>query len=155
MQLFDTAIQTTRANTQSTLANLAESTGGALIANTNDFRTPLRKLAEDIETYYEISYNPDIKNYDGSFRKITINMSSSDFHVQSRSGYIALPPAMAANGDVLHAFEVPLLRALDSPALHATGSMARVEINGSMHFKLTRRIGMRRWPTCSQTIVFG
>ncbi len=116
-QLFDTAIQTTRANTQSTLANLAESTGGALIANTNDFRTPLRKLAEDIETYYEISYNPDIKNYDGSFRKITINMSSSDFRVQSRSGYIALPPAMAANGDVLHAFEVPLLRALDSPEL--------------------------------------
>ena len=116
-QLFDTAIQTTRANTQSTLANLAESTGGALIANTNDFRTPLRKLAEDIETYYEISYNPDIKNYDGSFRKITINMSSSDLRVQSRSGYIALPPAMAANGDVLHAFEVPLLRALDSPEL--------------------------------------
>jgi VWFA-related protein len=113
--LFDTAIQTTRANTQNTLANLAESTGGALIANTNDFRTPLRKLAEDIQTYYEISYNPDIKIYDGSFRKITINMNSSDLRVQSRSGYIALPPAIAANGSVLHAFEVPLLTALESP----------------------------------------
>ncbi|PYU95129.1 MAG: hypothetical protein DMG25_05185 [Acidobacteria bacterium] len=116
-QLFDTAIQTTRANTQSTLANLAESTGGVLIANTNDFRTPLRKLAEDIQTYYEITYNPDIKNYDGSFRKISINMSSSELRVQSRSGYIALPPALAANGNVLHAFEVPLLMALDSPEL--------------------------------------
>ena len=116
-QLFDTAIQTTRANTQSTLANLAESTGGVLIANTNDFRTPLRKLAEDIQTYYEITYNPDIKNYDGSFRKISINMSSSELRVQSRSGYIALPPALAANGNVLHAFEVPLLMALDSHEL--------------------------------------
>ena len=116
-QLFDTAIQTTRANTQSTLANLAESTGGVLIANTNDFHSPLRKLAEDIQTYYEITYNPDIKNYDGSFRKISINMSSSELRVQSRSGYIALPPALAANGNVLHAFEVPLLMALDSPEL--------------------------------------
>ena len=116
-QLFDTAIQTRRANTQSTLANLAESTGGVLIANTNDFHSPLRKLAEDIQTYYEITYNPDIKNYNGSFRKISINMSSSELRVQSRSGYIALPPALAANGNVLHAFEVPLLMALDSPEL--------------------------------------
>src|SRR6184192_1209321 len=91
-QLFDTAIQTTRANTQSTLANLAESTGGALIANTNDFHSPLRKLAEDIQTYYEIGYVPEIKSYDGSFRKIAIKMNSGDLRVQSRSGYIALPP---------------------------------------------------------------
>ncbi|HEV2349831.1 MAG TPA: VWA domain-containing protein [Terriglobia bacterium] len=116
-QLFDTAVQTTRSNTQNTLADLSESTGGFLIANVNDFRTPLRKLAEDIQTYYEITYNPNIKKYDGSFRKIAINMSSSDLRVQSRSGYIALPPSMMANGTVLHAYEVPLLTALDSPEL--------------------------------------
>ena len=46
-KLFDTSIESTRANTQNTLANLAESTGGMLIANTNDMGTPLHKLAED------------------------------------------------------------------------------------------------------------
>src|SRR5215472_9698339 len=107
--LIDTSIDSTRANTQNTLANLAESTGGALIANTNDLRAPLHKLAEDIQTYYEISYNPEIKTYDGSFRKITIKMASSDLRVQARSGYIALPPALAAKGTVLGSFEVPLL----------------------------------------------
>lgn len=113
-QLFDTGIQSTRANTQNTLANLAESTGGVLIANTNDLRGPLHKLAEDIQTYYEISYAPEIKNYDGSFHKISIKLSSSELVVQSRSGYIALPPALATAGNVLHPYEIPLMEALSS-----------------------------------------
>ncbi len=95
-KLFDTSIESTRGNTQNTMANLAESTGGVLIANTNDLGTPLHKLSEDIQTYYEIGYAPDIKAYDGSFRKISIKMNSSDLRVQSRSGYVALPPALAA-----------------------------------------------------------
>ena len=114
-KVFDTAIESTRANTQNTLASLAESTGGALIANTNDFKGPLRKLEEDIVTYYEITYSPGIKTYDGSFRKVAVKMNSNDLHVQTRSGYIALPPSIAAKGANLYAFEVPLLAALDSP----------------------------------------
>jgi VWFA-related protein len=136
--LIDTSINSTRANSQTALGELAESTGGALIANTNDLRTPLHKLAEDIQTYYEITYNPEIKTYDGSFRKITIKMSSSDLRVQSRSGYIALPPAMA-KGSVLRAFEVPLLTALDAPELpEAFGYEAT-----AMHFR-----GLQGEPVC-------
>jgi hypothetical protein len=40
--------RSTRANYQTTLTNLAETTGGFLIANNNDLRGPVRKLAEDI-----------------------------------------------------------------------------------------------------------
>lgn len=113
-KVFDTSIQSTRANTQNTLASLAESTGGTLIANTNDFRGPLRRLAEDLLSYYEITYAPEIKSYDGSFRRISIRLNSSDLRVQTRSGYIALPPAVSAKGAVLRAYEVPLLAALDA-----------------------------------------
>src|SRR5207245_1462430 len=130
-KIFDTGIESTRANTQNTLANLAESTGGMLIANTNDLGTPLHKLAEDIQTYYEIGYTPEIKSYDGSFRKIAIKMNSSDLHVQSRSGYIALPPALAGQGSVLRAYEVPLLTALSSQALHQTFAYQSMP----MHFR--------------------
>src|SRR5260370_902725 len=119
-KVFDTAIESTRANPQNTLANLAESTGGMLIANTNDLGTPLHKLAEDIQTYYEIGYAPQIKSYDGSFRKIAIKMSSSDLRVQSRSGYVALPPGLASQGSVLKAYEVRLLTALSSAELPKT-----------------------------------
>jgi VWFA-related protein len=136
--LIDTAIGSTRANPQTALEELAESTGGALIANTNDLRGPLHKLAEDIQTYYEISYNPEIKTYDGSFRKITIKLASSDLRVQSRSGYIALPPALA-KGSVLRAFEVPLLTALDSPELPKAFSYEAT----AMHFR-----GRQGEPVC-------
>lgn len=134
-QLFDTGVRSTRANTQSTLADLASSTGGVLIANTNDLRNPLRKLAEDIETYYEISYSPGISNYDGSFHHVAVKTTLADLHVQSRSGYFALPPALAAGGGVLHAYEVPLLAALGSSeppqtfAFHAEG----LHYRGSHH----------------------
>jgi len=136
--LIDTSINSTRANSQTALGELAESTGGALIANTNDLRAPLRRLAEDIQTYYEITYNPEIKTYDGSFRKIMIKMSSSDLHVQSRSGYIALPPALA-RGSVLRAFEVPLLTALNAPELPNAFSYAAA----AMHFR-----GLQGEPVC-------
>jgi VWFA-related protein len=138
--LFDTAVNTTRANSQNTLSDLAESTGGVLIANTNDFRTPLRKLAEDIQTYYEITYDPKIQTFDGSFRKISINMSSNDLRVQSRSGYIALPPSMTANGAVLASYEVPLLTALNAPQPpKAFGFEA-----AAMHFR-----GEKNQPVCN------
>jgi len=116
--LIDSTIMSIRANSQSALGTLADSTGGALIANTNDLRSPLHRLAEDIQTYYEITYDPAIKTYDGSFRKITVNMSSRDLRVQSRSGYFALPPIANGQGAVLHAYEVPLLAALSSTDLH-------------------------------------
>src|SRR5581483_11801145 len=71
-QSADTAIEAGRANVQNTLAILADSTGGFLIANTNDFTGKLKRLTEDIETYYEISYDPQIQKYDGSFRKVSV-----------------------------------------------------------------------------------
>ena len=113
--VIDSSIESIRANSQSALGTLADSTGGALIANTNDLRGPLHRPAEDIQTYYEISYDPAIKTYDGSFRKITVNLSSRDLRVQSRSGYFALPPRLVGQGTVLHPYEVPLLAALSSP----------------------------------------
>ena len=141
-ELANTTVESTRANTQSALGALADSTGGALIANTNDLRGPLHKLAEDIQTYYEISYNPEIKTYDGSFRRITIKMTSSDLRVQSRSGYIALPPALAI-GNVLRAFEVPLLTALDSSELPKAFGFEST----AMHFR-----GRQGEPVCELVI---
>lgn len=139
---IDTAIASTRANTQTALAELAESTGGTLIANTNDLRGPLRKLAEDIQTYYELSYNPEIKTYDGSFRKITVKVTPSDLLVQSRSGYLALPPALAKGG-VLRAFEVPLLTALDSPEVPKSFAYEAT----AMHFR-----GKQGQPVCDLVV---
>ncbi len=116
-KVFDTAVESSRANTQVTLSDLSESTGGFLIANSNDLKGPLRRLNEDIETYYEISYSPEIQKYDGSFRKVVVKTARTDLRIQSRSGYFALPPSMVGNGNVIAGYEVPLLKAFESSPL--------------------------------------
>jgi len=116
-RLMDTVVQSTRSNYQMTLTHLANSTGGFFIANTNDLRASLHRLSEDIEDYYEISYEPGITKYDGAFHKVTIKALSGDWHLQSRSRYSALPLSMGAGGNTLLPYEVALLAALNSPEL--------------------------------------
>ncbi len=96
----DMAYEAGSKDTQNNLAMLAEQTGGALIANTNDFRAPIRRAVEDAESYYEITYNPEIQKYDGSFRKISVRTDVKEARVQTRAGYFALPPNLT-QGQVL------------------------------------------------------
>ena len=134
----DNAINANRSNLQDTLAILADETGGFLTANTNDFRTPLERIAEEIETYYELTYRPHIDTYDGKFRQISVKVNPSNLRVQSRAGYFALPPDMLkASG--LNTYEVPLLRALT----HVVPNKALPFESGGMHFR-----GDDRMETC-------
>ena len=97
------------------IRNLAEATGGFLIGESNDLRTPLRHVNEEISSYYELSYNPHIDNYDGSFRKLKVNAERKDLRIYARNGYFALPPEARAAG--LETFELPLLKAISDGKL--------------------------------------
>lgn len=112
----DRAFEAGSKDTQNVILMLSEQTGGKLIANSNDFRAPIRQVVEDAESYYEITYSPEIQKYDGSFRKIAVKTDLKDVKVQTRSGYFALPPNMTM-GQVLASYEVPLLQALDEKPL--------------------------------------
>jgi len=112
----DAALDAGKSDTQLTIKMLAEQTGGVLIANTNDFKTPIRKITEDVQSYYEITYDPQIVKYDGAFRKVFVKTDMADLKVQSRAGYFALPPNVT-QGAVLATYEVPLLQALDTQPL--------------------------------------
>ena len=108
-QVFDRARDATMANPQVKLEELAKETGGTFVANTNDLKGPVRKITEEINTYYEITYTPVIDKYDGHFRKIAVSVSRPDMKVQTRSGYYVLP---AIQGQDLLPYEVPMLSAL-------------------------------------------
>src|SRR5215469_7436701 len=103
-----------RANPLLWLRDLAQQTGGVTIAETNDYRAPLRRAMEEVRTYYEASYAPHITVYDGKFRKISIRVDRPDVVVHTRSGYFALP--QIKGGQQLYAYEMPLLNALNAPA---------------------------------------
>ncbi|HBY63002.1 MAG TPA: hypothetical protein DEH78_24540, partial [Solibacterales bacterium] len=97
-QAADTAENAMRNNVQLYLRDLAESTGGFLIADTNDFRKPVGQVAEEVNAYYEIAYAPGIDNYDGRFRKTEVKLKTANHVVHARTGYFALPPDVRASG---------------------------------------------------------
>jgi VWFA-related protein len=112
MKSSDNAEAAGRSNVQLPIRDLAEATGGFLIGDSNDLRTPLRHVNEEIASYYELTYNPHIDNYDGSFRKLKLDSDRKNLVLQARNGYFALPPEARAEG--LQAFEIPLLKAISS-----------------------------------------
>jgi VWFA-related protein len=127
----DAAMDAGKSDTQLTLKMLAEQTGGALIANTNDFRTPIKRITEDVQSYYEVTYDPQIQKYDGAFRKVLVKLDIADLRVQSRAGYFALPPNLAQGGPLLATYEVPLLQALDTEPLKQDFAFQ----SAAMHFR--------------------
>jgi len=87
----DTLSAVRTSDTQSSLRALAEGTGGFLIANTNDFRKSFQQLTDDLDTHYEVVYSPTSTKFDGRLRKIEVKLARSDWQVESRTGYFALP----------------------------------------------------------------
>jgi VWFA-related protein len=112
MQMTDTGLDSLTLNLQQTLSDLAEGTGGFLVANANDFGSALDRLTSDIGSYYEIQYSPAVVSFDGGFRRITVKVARKDVVLQSRQGYFALPPS----DHVILPYEMPLFMALSAPA---------------------------------------
>lgn len=65
-QAGETVEESLRVNTQGTLGDLAEGTGGFLIANSNDMKAGMEKVAGDIVGYYEVVYAPARVEADGA-----------------------------------------------------------------------------------------
>src|SRR5579871_442119 len=126
----DLAINANRMNIQDTLAMLADQTGGFLTANTNDFTTPMHRVMDEIDTYYEITYIPHVEKYDGKFRHISVKVANNDLTVQSRAGYFALPPDLVRTSG-LNSYEIPLLHTLTDMRVNRAMPFE----SGGMHFR--------------------
>lgn len=99
---------------QMALRELAESTGGFAVTDTNEIALPMQRVMEDIRFHYELAYRPLDRNYDGRFRKITVKVLRPKVVVQTRKGYFALPDL---NGQSLQPFEAAALNAINSGAI--------------------------------------
>lgn len=114
-----------RADTQNALRSIAEETGGELIANTNELGPGLlRRVREDLDSYYEVGYTPAPTPPDGRFRSIKVAVARKGVKVHARSGYFALPETDLA---VLMPYELPMLTAAAAePPPHPFEYTARV-----------------------------
>jgi VWFA-related protein len=107
----DNAIGAIRSDPELWLRALASDTGGKAIINTNDLNKPLQTVMDEVGTYYEASYNPHIKVYNGKFMKITVKVDRPGVHVITRSGFYALPKV---NGSLVKSYELPMLNAINA-----------------------------------------
>ena len=111
------------ANRQEAIRELADRTGGFLIANTNNTDKLLARVMEEVDTHYEIAYPPTAGRDDGRFRKIEVKLARAGLRVETRSGYFAVPDT--GEGPVTPE-EMAGLKALNTkPRPHAFGFLAR------------------------------
>jgi len=103
-----------RFNGQQNLAELAEGTGGYAMLNSNDLRSPLQRVMEEVRSHYEIAYRPTSEKYDGHFRTTVVKVNRPGVKVQSRRGYYALP---SLEGQDLQPFETAGMNALSQSPL--------------------------------------
>jgi VWFA-related protein len=109
--VFNGSSAATPFNYQENLRSLAEDTGGFSIANTNDLKSPLRRVMEEVRAHYEATYAPTSSNYDGHFRTIEMRARRPGLRLQGRNGYFALP---LLDGEPLAPFEFAALTALNT-----------------------------------------
>ena len=76
-----------RQNSEATLQQMADDTGGRACENTNDLAGCAIRAVN--EAYYEISYYPANVKWDDRFHKITIKISKRGIQLAYRRGYIA------------------------------------------------------------------
>lgn len=100
-----------RLNPHSGLAQLAEDTGGFLVADTNELSEGFAQMQEDMRFHYVLAYTPSDMRYDGKFREIDVRVARPGVRIQSRKGYFAVPPDVVLPARAHEAAAVALLRA--------------------------------------------
>lgn len=91
--VFDITRQEGSNRQQDLLYRISEDTGGHFIKNTNDIAGGLERIDAEIRSRYTLAYRSTNPNFDGSFRKVKIEVGRSDTNVLTRSGYYAIPPS--------------------------------------------------------------
>ncbi len=91
--VFDIARQEGLNRQQDLLYRISEDTGGHFIKNTNDIASGLERIDAEIRSRYTLAYRSTDQNFDGSFRKVKIEVRRPDTNVVARPGYYAIPPS--------------------------------------------------------------
>lgn len=78
------------------LITLATATDGIAVVNSNDFAPGLKRVADDLSSYYLLGYYSTNAKADGTFRKITVRVKRPRVAVRARRGYLAATEADVA-----------------------------------------------------------
>jgi len=111
-------------NTQATMRELADRTGGRAFINNNDIAGAIRKAVDDSQVTYNIAFSPDHDQWDGKFHEIKVKVNRSRLEVRHRKGYVAFQERDKQDDQKARVADVTLAAA--SP-LEATGLSLTVQ----------------------------
>jgi VWFA-related protein len=66
---------------------LADATDGAAVLNTNRIDDALKRITDDLSSYYLLGYTSSNAKLDGKFRNITVRVKRPDVRIRARRGY--------------------------------------------------------------------
>ncbi len=92
------------------LARLSEDTGGFLIEGSNDLSSAFRRIDEDHQFHYLLTYAPTNAAFDGKFRTIRVDVRRPGTQAFARKGYRALNGPRRADAD---GYDLPALTLLE------------------------------------------
>jgi VWFA-related protein len=90
--VFDNVRQEGQSREYDILYRISGDTGGRFLKGNNDIGQGLQRINEEIQSRYTLAYRSTNQNFDGTFRKIKIEVRRPDAQIVSRSGYYAIPP---------------------------------------------------------------
>ena len=88
-----------------TMHSVADGTGGAVCLGDNDLADCIHKAVDDSSKFYEITYYPDSKDWNGEYRRIILDTKVKGLHLEYRQGYFAnrVPSGTSAGDDLQRA----------------------------------------------------
>jgi hypothetical protein len=86
-------LSTQLSDDRDTMERMAKATGGKTYIDVNDLGQAVDRVLVAGSSYYTLTYNPNDKREDGSYRKITVRLASGNYRLGHRDGYYADDPA--------------------------------------------------------------
>ena len=102
---------------------LAENTDGIAVVNSNDLDKGLRRMADDLTSYYLLGYYSSNTRLDGSYRKINVRVKRPGIDVRARRGYRAATAEEVSASRAAAAAPVPDSVKTTSAALATLGRL--------------------------------
>ena len=106
---------------------LALNTDGIALLDSNDLRKQIRRVADDLTSYYLMSYSSTNGKLDGRFRAIKVRSKRPGIEVRARRGYSAPTAADVAKARAVADVAVPEMNAAITRALGTIESHARAQ----------------------------
>lgn len=121
------------------LRTLADNTDGLAVIGNNNLEPGLRRISDDLTSYYLLGYYSSNTKLDGRFRRLTVKIARPGVDVRARRGYKAATAEEMAAAQAAAEATAPVAESAVA-ATAALGALARLRPEAKLH---TQAIAVR------------